>query len=66
MGLSLGSLGIIVWYPAIIIGVVTGLLSLLGLRLGNRFGMRFGKPVEIIGGFVLIGIGLQILISHLL
>jgi manganese efflux pump family protein len=65
VGLSLGLLGIFVWYPAIIIGVVTGLISLIGLRLGNRLGRRIGKSVEIIGGFVLIGIGLQIVISHL-
>jgi putative Mn2+ efflux pump MntP len=66
VGLSLGLLGIFVWYPAIIIGVVTGVLSLIGLRLGNRLGRRFGKSVEVIGGFVLIGIGLQILIAHLM
>lgn len=65
VGLSLGVLGLSVWYPAIIIGVVTGLLSLLGLRLGQRFGSRLGKPVEIVGGLVLIGIGVRIVISHL-
>jgi putative Mn2+ efflux pump MntP len=65
VGLSLGLLGIFVWYPAILIGVVTGLISLIGLRLGNRLGRRFGKSVEIIGGLVLIGIGIQIVISHL-
>jgi putative Mn2+ efflux pump MntP len=65
VGLSLGLLGIFVWYPAIVIGVVTGLLSLIGLRLGNRLGKQFGRVVEIIGGFVLIGIGLQIVLSKL-
>ena len=64
VGLSLGVLGISVWYPAVIIGVVTSLLSLAALRLGTRFGTRLGKPVEVIGGVVLIGIGLRILISH--
>jgi len=65
VGLSLGVLGIQVWYPALIIGLVTGILSLAGLRIGNGVGRRFGKPIEIIGGLVLIGIGLRILISHL-
>ena len=65
VGLSLGVLGILVWYPAIVIGVVTSLLSLAGLRAGRVFGNKFGKPVEIIGGLVLIGIGLRILLSHL-
>ncbi len=66
VGLSLGVLGILVWYPAIIIGLVTCFLSLAGLRLGNGFGSKFGKPVEIIGGLVLIGIGLRIVLSHLM
>jgi putative Mn2+ efflux pump MntP len=65
VGLSLGVLGIPVWYPAFIIGVVTAFLSLLGLRLGHDFGGRLGRPVEILGGLVLIGIGLRIVISHL-
>jgi manganese efflux pump family protein len=65
IGLSLGVLGIPVWYPAFIIGVVTAFLSLLGLRLGHDFGGRFGRPVETLGGVVLIGIGLRILLSYL-
>jgi putative Mn2+ efflux pump MntP len=64
IGLSLGVLGIFVWYPAIMIGVVTGILSLIGLRIGRIVGRKLGKPVEIIGGLVLVGIGLRILLSH--
>jgi len=66
VGLSIGVLGLSVWYPAILIGVVTGILSLVGLRLGERFGSRLGKPVEIIGGLVLIAIGIRIVLSHLI
>jgi putative Mn2+ efflux pump MntP len=64
VGISLGVLGIFVWYPAILIGVVTGVLSLIGLRVGRILGRKFGKPVEIIGGLVLIGIGVRILFLH--
>lgn len=66
VGLSIGVMGLSVWYPAIIIGVVTGLLSFFGLRLGETVGSRLGKPVEIIGGLVLIGIGIRIVLSHLI
>jgi len=66
IGLSLGLLGITIWTPAIVIGLVTGALSLIGLRVGNDFGERYGKPVEIFGGLVLIGIGVRIVISHLM
>jgi putative Mn2+ efflux pump MntP len=66
VGLSLGVLGVNIWTPALIIGLVTGALSLLGLRVGNEVGKRYGKPVEVLGGLVLIGIGVRIVISHLL
>jgi manganese efflux pump family protein len=65
VGMSLGLLGIFVWYPAIFIGVVTGMLSLAGLRLGHILGTRFGRSVEVIGGLVLIAVGSQIVLSSL-
>ena len=64
VGLSLGLLNVTIWTPALMIGLVTGLLSLIGLRMGNGIGKRFGKPVEVLGGLVLIGIGIRIVLSH--
>ena len=66
IGLSLGLLGITIWTPALVIGLVTGILSLVGLRVGNGFGKRYGRPVEMLGGLVLIGIGVRIVLSHLM
>jgi manganese efflux pump family protein len=65
VGLSLAFLDVDIWTPALVIGLVTGALSLIGLRTGNRVGKRFGKPVEVLGGLVLIGIGVRIVVSHL-
>jgi putative Mn2+ efflux pump MntP len=65
IGLSLGVIGVTIWTPALIIGLVTGVLSLIGLRVGNGVGKRYGKPVEILGGLVLIGIGFRIMALHL-
>jgi manganese efflux pump family protein len=65
VGLSLAMIRVSVFYPAVVIGIVTGLLSLVGLRIGGRLGQAFGKRMEIIGGLVLIGIGLRVLIMHL-
>ena len=65
IGLSLGLLGITIWTPALVIGLVTGGLSLVGLRVGNGFGQKYGKPVEVLGGLVLLGIGLRIVLSHM-
>lgn len=65
IGLSLAFLDVDIWTPAMVIGLVTGALSLIGLRVGNGVGSRFGKPVEVLGGLVLIGIGVRIVMLHL-
>jgi putative Mn2+ efflux pump MntP len=65
IGLSLALVNVDIWYPAVVIGIVTGLVSLLGLRIGNGLGRKFGKRMEVLGGIVLILIGLRILASHL-
>ena len=65
VGLSLGVLGIPVGYPALVIGLTTGALSVAGLRLGHGLGGKLGRPFQIVGGVLLIGIGLRILLLHL-
>jgi manganese efflux pump family protein len=65
VGLSVGMLKVDVVYPAMLIGLVTFGLSMVGLLAGNRLGERFGKRMEVIGGVILNGIGLRILLTHL-
>ena len=64
IGLSLAVLRVKIWYPSVVIGVVTSGLSLIGLRLGARLGVKFGKRMEVAGGAILILLGLHILLSH--
>jgi len=64
VGFTLAMLNVSIWYPCIIIGIVTGLLSIIGIQLGARLGIRFGKTMELFGGLVLIAIGIKILIQH--
>jgi len=52
--------------PVLVIGGVTFLLSFSGAFLGYRLGRFFGREIEVTGGLILIGIGLKILIEHLL
>jgi len=66
VGLSFGLLHVSIWFPAIVIGVTTLLLSTAGITIGNRLGTIFKKNVEIVGGVILIGIGLRILYEHLI
>jgi putative Mn2+ efflux pump MntP len=65
VGLSLGVLRVRIWYPAVVIGVVAGTLTAIGMHLGAPLGNRLGRKMEIFGGLVLIGIGCNILYRHL-
>ncbi|MBQ8015935.1 MAG: manganese efflux pump, partial [Clostridia bacterium] len=47
------------------IGVITFVLSAVGIKIGNIFGLRFKKKAEITGGVILILMGLKILLEHL-
>ena len=65
VGLSLALLGITIWYPALVIGLVAAAFTAVGLHLGRRFGALLGRRTEVDGGGVLIIIGLRILVEHL-
>jgi len=65
VGISLSFLKVDIIQPSIIIGVITFLISLIGVFIGCKFGDKFGSKVEIVGGLVLIGIGVKIVIEHL-
>ena len=65
VGLSIALLGIPVLLSVVSIGVVALLLSVVGLVAGARRGERFGKRMEVLGGLLLVGIGVRILVSHL-
>ncbi|MBO5928960.1 MAG: manganese efflux pump [Clostridia bacterium] len=49
-----------------VIAVITFVFCLCGVYLGCRTGNCFGKRAQIAGGIVLIGIGIKILLEHLL
>jgi putative Mn2+ efflux pump MntP len=65
VGLSMAFLRVSILFPALVIGLVTFGLSVAALFLGNKLGEKFGKRMEVIGGIILIGIGFEILITHL-
>lgn len=66
VGFSLSVLGVSIWMPAVVIGLVAGALTVIGMLLGRRVGDHWGPRVEIAGGLILIGIGLKILAEHAL
>jgi len=65
VGLVLAFQEVPIWMPSILIGLVAGAMTMIGIELGHRIGDRFGRWAEALGGVVLIGIGIYTLISHL-
>ena len=51
---------------ALIIGAVTFVICYIGLKIGKKAGMKLAGKATVFGGLLLIGIGLEIFISHML
>ena len=47
------------------IGIITFILSAIGIKIGNIFGVKFKSKAELAGGIILILMGLKILLEHL-
>jgi manganese efflux pump family protein len=66
VGLSFAFMRVNIWTAIGTIGLVAFLVTGLGFMVGKKVGGLIGKRAELVGGLVLIGIGLKILIEHLL
>ncbi|NLD88235.1 MAG: manganese efflux pump [Clostridiales bacterium] len=52
--------------PAVLfIGVVTFILSALGVKIGSVFGAKYKSKAELAGGIILVLLGVKILLEHL-
>ena len=52
-------------FAVLFIGVITFVLSAIGVKIGNVFGAKFKSKAELAGGIILILMGAKILIEHL-
>jgi putative Mn2+ efflux pump MntP len=66
VGLTLYLLTPHLFIAVLMIGVITFLISLAGWEIGSRIGRFFESRLELAGGLILVGIGLKILLQHLL
>jgi len=66
VGLTLSLITRSIAVAVIFIGLITFILSYLGVIVGKRFGHFFENKIEILGGLILISLGVKILIEHLL
>ena len=58
-----------VWHAiaaALIIAAVTFVICMTGILIGKKAGMKLAGKATVIGGLLLIGIGLEIFISHMI
>lgn len=65
VGLTFSFLRVSIAAPVLVIGVVTFLMSLAGVKLGSAGGHFFEHRMEAAGGVILLLIGFKILFSHL-
>ncbi|WP_082015051.1 manganese efflux pump MntP family protein [Streptacidiphilus jiangxiensis] len=56
VGFALGAYHLSLALAAVVIGLVSVALSLLGLELGNRLGTKTGERGELLGGLVLVAV----------
>jgi putative Mn2+ efflux pump MntP len=66
VGLTFAFLNIDIFFPVLVIGGLTFVIAGLGVYFGAWIGRRFEKVIGIVGGVTLMGIGLRILVEHLL
>ncbi len=66
VGLSFAFLQTSLLEPILLIGLITFSLSIIGFYFGCGLGSVFGSRIKIVGGLILIGIGVRILLEHLL
>ena len=65
MGVTFAFLRVNIVYAVLFIGVITFVLSAIGLKVGNVFGAKYKSKAELMGGIVLILMGTKILREHL-
>ena len=66
VGIGFSILDFDYWHMIITIALVSFVLSGLGVVLGCRVARMKGFPAHLIGGIVLVGIGVKILLEHLM
>lgn len=65
VGVSLAALEVNIAMAVCFIAVVTCCCCLAAHAIGRRCGQRLGPRAQLLGGFILVGLGLKILLEHL-
>lgn len=65
IGISFAFLNVNLLLATLMIGIVTFLISVIGVKIGNKFGDQYERKAEVVGGFILILMGIKILLEHI-
>ena len=65
VGITFAFLNVNILFAILSIGVITFVMSYIGVKIGNKFGNKYEKKAQMLGGTILILIGLKILLEHL-
>ena len=65
VGVSLALSGISVWYPSVLIGLITAGVCFVAVRLGNHLRFVLARWAEVAGGLVLLLMAGRIVLGHL-
>lgn len=66
VGITFAFLNVDILIAITLIGVITFIISVVGVKIGNIFGDKYEKKAELAGGLILILLGLKILLEHLI
>lgn len=59
VGVSFSFLNVNIGTAAFFIGVITFVLSMIGVKIGNQFGNQYEKKAQVAGGIILIILGIK-------
>ena len=65
IGVTFAFLNVNIIISVLIIGIITFIISTIGVLLGNKIGIKFKSKAQLVGGIVLILTGIKILLEHL-
>ena len=65
VGITFAFLQVNMMLATIIIGVITFIICVIGVKIGNKFGDKYERKAEVVGGAILIFMGIKILLEHL-
>ena len=65
IGITFAFLKTNILVSALLIGIITFIVCVLGVKIGNKFGDKYERKAEVVGGIILIFMGVKILLEHL-